>query len=57
MTLRYIDEHGKLVTIENITFFSVVSDSVDNYILYYLTDDSRHELVLPVTIPYFIDTF
>ena len=57
MTIRYLDENGKLVTIMSVAWLSVTSDAIYNYIVYYTTDDVRHELDLPVTVPYFIDSF
>jgi hypothetical protein len=57
MTIRYIDDHGKLISITDLVWFSVASDGIYNYIVYYTPGDERHELDLPVTVPYFIDNF
>lgn len=57
MTIRYLDEHKNVISITGIVWFCVTSDGIYNYIVYYTNADERHELELPVNVPYLIDNF
>lgn len=57
MTIRYHDEHKNIISITGIVWFSVTSDGIYNYIVYYTNADERYKLELPVNVPYLIDNF